>query len=61
MIRKIRKWDLADAADLAASISNRKVQDNLRDGLRTLIRSRMGWILFLLCCLRMKMKPLLLP
>lgn len=33
MICKIRKWDLADAADLAAAISNRNVQDNLRDGL----------------------------
>ena len=30
MICKIRKWDLAD---LAAALSNRKVQDNLRDGL----------------------------
>lgn len=33
MICKIRKWTLADAADLAAALSNRKVQDNLRDGL----------------------------
>lgn len=33
MICKIRKWNLADAADLAASLSNKKVQDNLRDGL----------------------------
>ena len=33
MICKIRKWDLSDAADLAASLSNKKVQDNLRDGL----------------------------
>ena len=30
---KIRKWELADAADLAAALSNKKVQDNLRDGL----------------------------
>ena len=30
---KIRKWELSDAADLAAAISNKKVQDNLRDGL----------------------------
>ena len=29
----IRKWELADAKDLAAAISNKKVQDNLRDGL----------------------------
>ena len=33
MICKIRKWNLADAADLAMVLSNRKVQDNLRDGL----------------------------
>lgn len=30
---KIRKWELLDAADLAAALSNKKVQDNLRDGL----------------------------
>ena len=33
MICKIRKWKLSDAADLAAALSNKKVQDNLRDGL----------------------------
>lgn len=33
MICKIRKWKLFDAADLAAALSNKKVQDNLRDGL----------------------------
>ncbi|MBS5523261.1 MAG: GNAT family N-acetyltransferase [Clostridiales bacterium] len=33
MVCKIRKWELSDAADLAAVISNKKVQDNLRDGL----------------------------
>lgn len=33
MICKIRKWKLSDAADLAAAISNKKVQNNLRDGL----------------------------
>lgn len=33
MICKIRKWKLTDAADLAAALSNKKVQDNLRDGL----------------------------
>lgn len=33
MICKIRKWKLSDAADLAAAISNKKVQENLRDGL----------------------------
>ena len=30
---KIRKWDLADAKDLAVALSDKKVQDNLRDGL----------------------------
>ncbi len=29
----IRKWSLTDAAELAANLSNKKVQDNLRDGL----------------------------
>lgn len=33
MLCNIRKWELSDAADLAAVISNKKVQDNLRDGL----------------------------
>ena len=33
MICKIRKWKLSDSADLAAALSNKKVQDNLRDGL----------------------------
>lgn len=33
MICKIRKWKLSDAKDLAAALSNRKIQDNLRDGL----------------------------
>lgn len=33
MTCKIRKWKLSDAKDLAAALSNRKVQDNLRDGL----------------------------
>lgn len=32
MICKIRKWKLSDAKDLALALSNRKVQDNLRDG-----------------------------
>lgn len=30
---EIRKWKLADAKDLAVALSNKKVQDNLRDGL----------------------------
>ena len=33
MICKIRKWELSDASDLAAALSNTKIQDNLRDGL----------------------------
>ncbi|MCI5751474.1 MAG: GNAT family N-acetyltransferase [Oscillospiraceae bacterium] len=33
MIIKIRKWQITDAKALAAAISNKKVQDNLRDGL----------------------------
>ena len=30
---KIRKWNLSDANDLANALSNKKIQDNLRDGL----------------------------
>lgn len=33
MICKIKKWELTDAGDLAAALSNTKIQDNLRDGL----------------------------
>ena len=33
MTCEIRKWELSDAADLAAAVSNKRVQDNLRDGL----------------------------
>ncbi len=33
MTCKIRKWNLSDAKDLAAALSNKKVQNNLRDGL----------------------------
>ena len=33
MVCKIRKWELSDAKDLAAALSNKKIQDNLRDGL----------------------------
>lgn len=29
----IRKWRIEDAADLAAALNNKKIQDNLRDGL----------------------------
>lgn len=30
---RIRKWELSDAKDLAIALSNKKIQDNLRDGL----------------------------
>ena len=30
---EIRKWKLSDAKDLAVVLSNKKIQDNLRDGL----------------------------
>ncbi|MGL6201421.1 MAG: GNAT family N-acetyltransferase [Lachnospiraceae bacterium] len=30
---KIRKWQLEDAKNLAAALNNKKIQDNLRDGL----------------------------
>lgn len=33
MICKIRKWELSDAKDLSVALSNKKIQDNLRDGL----------------------------
>lgn len=33
MLVQIRKWEHTDAADLSAALSNKKVQDNLRDGL----------------------------
>ena len=30
---KIRKWKLTDKKDIAVALSNKKIQDNLRDGL----------------------------
>ena len=33
MTCRIRKWELSDARDLSIALSNRKIQDNLRDGL----------------------------
>ena len=33
MICRIKKWELSDAKELSAALSNRKIQDNLRDGL----------------------------
>lgn len=30
---RIRKWELSDAKDLAIALSNKKIQNNLRDGL----------------------------
>lgn len=32
-VGQIRKWKLSDAKDLAIALSNKKIQDNLRDGL----------------------------
>lgn len=42
MICKIRKWKLSDAKDLAMALSNRKIQDNLRDGLPYLYTEQDG-------------------
>ena len=33
MTCKLRKWELSDARDLASTLSNKNIQDNLRDGL----------------------------
>ena len=33
MICRIRKWELSDAKELSTALSNRKIQDYLRDGL----------------------------
>lgn len=33
MIVNCKRWELADAKDLAAALSNKKILDNLRDGL----------------------------
>ena len=33
MTCRIRKWKISDAEDLAMALSNKKIQDNLRDGL----------------------------
>ena len=33
MICRIRKWEMSDAKELLMALSNRKIQDNLRDGL----------------------------
>ena len=53
MTCSIRKWKMSDAADLASAISNKKVQENLRDGLVQRISRP--------CFPQMKMKPFLLP
>lgn len=42
MICRIRKWKLSDATDLAMAISNKKLQNNLRDGVPYPIH-RAGW------------------
>lgn len=33
MLVQIRKWEITDAADLSIALSNKKILDNLRDGL----------------------------
>lgn len=33
MVCKLKEWEPSDAKDLAAALSNKKVLDNLRDGL----------------------------
>ncbi|MDE5852502.1 MAG: GNAT family N-acetyltransferase [Oscillospiraceae bacterium] len=33
MTYKIKKWEISDARDLAIALSNKKIHDNLRDGL----------------------------
>ena len=33
----LRKWKLSDAADLASTISNKHIQDNLREGYSIII------------------------
>lgn len=52
-------WDLADAADLAAALSNRKVQDNLRDGLPYPYTKQDGVDLVSLMCylIYMRLRP----
>lgn len=60
MICKIRKWKLSDAADLAAALSNKKVQDNLRDGLPFPYTEKDGVDYITTMLRQMKTKPLLL-
>ena len=58
MICKIRKWKMSDAAELAAVISNKKIQDNLRDGLPFPYTEQDGAALSLKCFARIQMKRL---
>ena len=39
----IRKWRLSDANDLALALSNKNVQDNLRDGLPYPYTAELGY------------------
>lgn len=57
---KIRKWELSDAGNLAAALSNKKYKIIFGMDYLILIQSRMGQILYLICFLQMKMKHLLL-
>ena len=60
MICKIRKWLLSDAEDLTVAISNKKVQDNLRDGIPYPYTVQDGINFISAMLLLMKMTPLLL-
>lgn len=55
---KIRKWKLTDAKDIAVALSNKKIQDNLRDGLPYPYSEQDGIILYQVCFQQTKMKHL---
>ena len=46
---KIRPWEMDDAYDLAAALNNKKVQDNLRDGIPYPFTVADADITYLLC------------
>ena len=58
MYCKIRKWKLTDAKDIAVALSNKKIQDNLREELPYSYSKQMEWILYQVCFRQMKMKHL---
>ena len=57
---RIRKWELSDAKDLATALSNKQVQDNLRDGLPYPYTEQDGKDFISAMLPQMKTKPLLL-